>query len=620
MFFENKFDKKAAATRMKVLDQITSNIMIADADRNITFMNRSVTDFLKEAEATIQKDLPHFRVSELVGQNIDIFHKSPQHQQRMLEGLKEKHTATIKVGDRMFDLIAGPVLDDDGNRVATFVEWKDAEARLKIADFTSLAEALSRSQAIIYFDASGKILDANENFLKAMGYKLEEIQNKHHSIFVDPDYARSGEYTRFWESLARGEYQAGQYKRHDKDGKEIWIQASYNPVCDDKGKPYKVVKYATDITEEVMRNADYKGQVEAIGKSQAVIHFNLEGTILWANDNFLQTTGYTLDEIKGRHHRMFMPAEDAATNEYRQFWEALARGEFQANEYRRVGKGGKEIWIQASYNPVLDPNGKPFKVVKFATNITDQVLRRMENERIGTLVDDNLDKIVEAVKMASQQTTCAAGSATEAATKVQTIAAGAEELSSSIQEISKSMSYSRAAVEQAIGLTTQADESTQKLSRAAEQMTGIVALIQDIANQINLLALNATIESARAGEAGKGFAVVASEVKNLAGQVAAATDKISHEINGMQEVSGDVVRDLGTIKKSIESIQESVAAVASAIEEQSAVTVEISSNMQTTSIACADMDINLKEIMGSMTNSNSYVQEVQVMSKKLRVA
>lgn len=620
MLFNKKFDKKAAATHMKVLDQITSSIMIADADRNITFMNKSVTEFLKEAEATIQKDLPHFRVSELVGQNIDIFHKNPQHQQKMLDGLKDKHSATIKVGDRMFDLAAGAVFDEDNNRVATFVEWKDAEARLKIADFTSLADALSRSQAIIYFDTTGKILDANDNFLKAMGYRLEEIQNKHHSMFVDPDYARSGEYTRFWEALGRGEYQAGQYKRHDKNGKEIWIQASYNPICDDKGKAYKVVKYATDITEEVMRNADYKGQVEAIGKSQAVIHFNLDGTILWANDNFLQTTGYTLDEIKGRHHRMFMPPEDAATNEYKQFWESLARGEFQADEYKRVGKGGKEIWIQASYNPVLGPDGKPFKVVKFATNITDQVMRRMENERIGTMVDTNLDKIVEAVKTASQQTTCAAGSATEAATKVQTIAAGAEELSSSIQEIAQSMSYSRTAIDQAIDLTTKADESTQKLSRAAEQMTGIVAIIQDIANQINLLALNATIESARAGEAGKGFAVVASEVKNLAGQVAGATDKISQEINGMQEISDDVVRDLGTIKKSIGSIQESVAAVASAIEEQSAVTVEISSNMQTTSIACADMDINLKEIMGSMTNSNNYVQEVQVMSKKLRAA
>lgn len=482
----------------------------------------------------------------------------------------------------------------------------------------SMLAALDKSQAVIQFKPDGTIITANENFLSALGYTLNEIQGQHHSMFVEPAYVNSREYKEFWDSLRAGKYQAAQYKRLGKGGKEIWIQASYNPLMDKSGKVFKVVKYATDITEQVLQNADYKGQIEAIGKAQAVIHFKLDGTIIWANENFLNTLGYRLEEIQGKHHRMFVDPAYEATAEYRNFWESLRQGQFQTAEYKRIGKGGKEVWIQASYNPIFDPSGKPFKVVKFATDITQQYIKRVEGERIGSLVDQNLGKIVSAVHMASQQSSSAASAATEASATVQTIASGAEELNSSIREIAESMTRSKREVDVAITETAAADSATQKLSKAAEEMGGIVRIIQDIANQINLLALNATIESARAGEAGKGFAVVASEVKNLATQVAQATDKISMEINGMQEISNDVVSALTAIKNSIESVQSSVTGVASAIEEQSAVTMEISSNMQTASTAVGEVDSNLREILSSMEVSNQFAAEGQEMYKHLQ--
>lgn len=485
-------------------------------------------------------------------------------------------------------------------------------------EMQAILNALDKSQAVIQFNMDGIIITANENFLNTLGYTLPEIQGKHHRMFVESAYESSAEYRKFWDLLRNGEFQSAQYKRLGKGAREVWIQASYNPIMDKSGKPVKVVKYATDITDQVMQSADYKGQIDAIGKAQAVIHFNLDGTIQWANENFLDVLGYRLDEIQGKHHRMFAPPGYDASPEYKAFWDRLRMGEFQSGEYRRIGKGGKEVWIQASYNPIFDPSGKPFKVVKFATDITQQHAKRSEGDRIGNLVDNNLGKIVDAVKDAVHQSSSAAGAATQASATVQTIASGAEELNSSIREIAESMTRSRQEVEQAIEQTIAADKATMQLSRAAEEMGGIVRIIQDIANQINLLALNATIESARAGEAGKGFAVVASEVKNLATQVGQATDKISLEINGMQNISSDVVGALATIKHSIEQVQTSVTGVASAIEEQSAVTMEISSNMQTASIACGEVDDNLKHILSSMEVSNQFAEEGQQMYKDLR--
>ena len=248
-----------------------------------------------------------------------------------------------------------------------------AATRSKAVDYEGQLNAISKAQAVIEFSLDGKVLHANENFLNVLGYSLYEIKGQHHSMFVDPTYRSSPEYRMFWEKLGRGEYDAGQYKRIGKGGKECWIQASYNPIMDMNGKPFKVVKYATDITEQKLKAADFEGQLGAISKAQAVIEFSLDGKVLHANENFLNVLGYSLNEIKGQHHSMFVDPAYRSSPDYRMFWEKLGRGEYDAAQYKRIAKGGKEVWIQASYNPIMDMNGKPFKVVKYATDVTGQV-------------------------------------------------------------------------------------------------------------------------------------------------------------------------------------------------------------------------------------------------------
>ncbi len=479
-------------------------------------------------------------------------------------------------------------------------------SRKSVSDY--VLEALSKSLAVIEFKPDGTILTANSNFLGAVGYSLSEIQGQHHRMFCDQSYVNTPDYARFWSDLAAGKFQAAEYKRIAKGGKEIWIQATYNPVIDDAGRVLKVIKFATDTTAEKLKNADYQGKLAAIDKAQAVIEFNLDGTIITANQNFLSTLGYTLPEIQGQHHRMFCESSYTSSPDYTRFWDDLRAGRFQAGEYRRVGKGGKEVWIQASYNPIFDMNGKPFKVVKFASDVTAAVNKRHEFEQIVRFVNESLDQIGQALETSTQSAAVASNQTTST---VQTVASATEELNSSIKEISRSVNLSQSAVTQALEQSNQADKATEALANAANAMTGIVNLIQDIASQINLLSLNATIESARAGEAGKGFAVVANEVKNLASQAKDATDKISEEIGNMQTVSNQVIGSLQTIRESIGSVMNSVTTVASAIEEQTAVTSDISSNMQMAAQSTESINRNIGDIIGVSDSSKKTAGEIR---------
>lgn len=269
------------------------------------------------------------------------------------------------------------------------------------AERQATLDAIGRSMAMIEFKPDGTIVHANENFLNAMGYRAEEVEGRHHSMFVEESYTRTQAYRDFWAKLARGEFDAAEYKRLAKGGREVWIQASYNPIFDARGNVTKVIKFAADITAQKIASSDAAGKVLAISRAQAMIEFSLDGTILFANENFLGAMGYTLAEVQGRHHSMFVDEVFARSQSYKDFWAKLNRGEYEAGEFRRLAKGGREIWIQANYNPIMDAEGRPMKVVKFATDVTERRLQaetatRLESVRDGTTtawvqIDTNLN-------------------------------------------------------------------------------------------------------------------------------------------------------------------------------------------------------------------------------------
>jgi len=481
----------------------------------------------------------------------------------------------------------------------------------KTAELDAKLTAIDKSQAVIEFKLDGTIITANENFLKVMGYTLPEVQGKHHGIFVEPGYRESVEYREFWRRLNSGEALSAQYKRIAKNGKEVWIEATYNPLLDRHGKPLKVVKYAIDVSQQKIEYAELLGQVNAIKRSQAVIEFNLDGTVLTANENFLTTMGYTLRELEGKHHGMFVEPAYRESAEYRRFWERLNAGEYLSGQYKRVAKGGREIWLEASYNPILDLSGKPYKVIKYATDISRQTM--LMND-LKTLIDSNFGEIDHAIEQLNRQSGNALKTSADTSTNVQMVASATEELAASIREISSSMAKSKSASDDAYENTVAADKATGRLSEAAKAMGGIVEVIETIASQINLLALNATIEAARAGEAGRGFAVVATEVKNLANQAASATAQITKEIEGVQGVANDVIGALTAIKTSIDSVREYVTSTASAIEEQSAVTGDMSSNMQSAAGGVSSIGENITEI------SSAIGQTAQAIAKTKEAA
>ena len=481
-------------------------------------------------------------------------------------------------------------------------------------DAAAKIAAIERSQGVIEFDLDGTVLRANENFLAVLGYGPDEVEGRHHSLFVAPEVRDSPAYAAFWEKLRGGAFQAGQFGRIGKGGRKVWIEASYNPMLDARGRPYKIVKFATDITDRTARDADRQGQIEAIDKAQAVIAFDLDGRVTEANANFLAVVGYTLEEIAGQHHSLFVEPTLRDSPAYAAFWAGLRRGEHQTGQFKRLGKGGRAVWIEASYNPILDANGQPTRVVKFATDITAQVALLADLER---LIERNFGAIDQAVLRSSEESRSASQAAGTTAGNVQTMAAAAEELAASVEEIAHSMSKARTATDAARAQVDAAGTLTQRLTTAATAMTGIVALIQTIASQINLLALNATIEAARAGEAGRGFAVVAQEVKNLAAQAARATDQIAREIDSVQAASDEVVGALGTIQGSVGTMRDYVVSTSAAVEEQSVVTREMSSSMQEAADAVRAISRNVTTIAASIGDVSRAVDTTKAAARVL---
>ena len=535
----------------------------------------------------------------------------------------------------------------------------DLARQLEVAE--AVIAAIARLRAVLELLPDGGILGANDNFLHATGYSLDEIKGRNYAMLADPVHRESAAYRTFWEKLGRGESVAGHYKLIGKSGKEIWMQANFNPVLGHDGRPFKISTYATDITSQKLHEADMEGQLAAIDKAQAVIEFSLDGKILNANANFLSVVGYTLEEIRGQHHSLFVDPAQRGSPEYRMFWEKLGRGDYDAGQYKRIGKGGREVWIQASYNPIMDMNGKPFKVVKYATDVTEQVKGAkaladavQQTQGVASAAKDgdltariplegksgsiealcggvnalveNMASIVGQIKLAGDSINIAAR---EIAAGNQDLSARTEQQAASLEETASSMEELTSTVKQnaenarqanqlAIGASDIAVKGGKVVSEVVSTMSAIndsskkivdiISVIDGIAFQTNILALNAAVEAARAGEQGRGFAVVAAEVRSLAQRSAAAAKEIKSLI-------GDSVEKVGNGSKLVEQAGKTMDEIVTSVKRVTDIMAEITAASQEQSQGIEQVNQTITQ-MDEVTQQNAALVEEATASAR----
>ena len=477
--------------------------------------------------------------------------------------------------------------------------------------------ALRGARAVAEFDAQGTLLSGNEAFFALMGHPAAGAVGRHHAQFVPPAEREGEAYRGFWASLRGGAPQAGVFRRLAADGREVWIAGAYAPVRGRNGRVVRVLKTACDVTGVLDGAQGAVARMAAIGRSSAIIEFTPVGTVLSANANFLAAMGYAAEEVVGRHHAMFMPPGEAQGEDYAAFWRRLARGESFSAEWRRVAKGGREIWIQASYNPVLDAAGRVSSVVKVASDITAMVQRRQAREALGRDVARVLEVVGGTVAATDRSAAAALGDSASAADSVGAVAAAAEEMAASVGEISRRLAEASQASAAAAGRVAGAGGLIAAMEEAAERIGAAVRLIGEIAGQTRLLALNATIEAARAGDAGRGFGVVAGEVKALSAQTARATEEVAAMVGQVRGAVGAAAGALGGIGAAVGSLDGITGAIAAAVEEQSAVTREMSQRLNDASGAVGGVARGLEGVAGGAAEARRATEELAGLYRAL---
>lgn len=569
------------------LDNLRANVFVANLAFEIVYINPCARETLQKIAGEVKQSFG-VNVERMLGASIHAFHRDPQAVEKILTTPGSlPHQTEFTFGHTTLEARINGITDAKGKLAGYVVAWEDVTYRQRLElDFAGQIAAIQRSQAVAEFELDGTITSANDIFLRSMGYSLAEIKGQKHSLFVDEATRTGAEYRDLWERLSKGEFVSGVFRRVGKGGREVYIQGVYSPIQDKQGRPFKVVKFATDITESRLRSADFEGQVAAIGRVQAVVEFGLDGSVVNANDIFLQSMGYRLEEVKGQHHSLFLPPGEAATLEYRNFWADLAAGKRKSGRFRRVGKGGRDVWIEGSYFPILDYAGRTIKVVKFATDITN--LKQVESALEGTVHTlassaQELTAVSQQMAANSEETATQASVVSAAAEQVSrnvgTVASATEEMGASIREIAKSANEAARVATTAVKVAEKTNVTVSKLGESSAEIGNVIKVITSIAQQTNLLALNATIEAARAGEAGKGFAVVANEVKELAKQTARATEDIGRRIDAIQTDTKSAVAAIAQIGTVISQINDIQSTIASAVEEQTATTSEIARNV-----------------------------------------